>query len=154
MRSRAFSPLLALSVLLLTLSCRNLDRFDTKGKAAFCGQLVKAPDFHDGFVPDGQPDVLLTMKLTLDTSQLSSFSADKATQIGALTSDDASEIRRCLQWLKTTDAGTGFMHEAFDQDDPAHFTRAWFAWADSLFGEMIVDLVARHPALLRGHTGL
>jgi len=74
--------------------------------------------------------------------------------VRALTSDDASEIRRCLQWLKTTDAGTGFMHEAFDQDDPAHFTRAWFAWADSLFGEMIVDLVARHPALLRGHTGL
>jgi len=74
--------------------------------------------------------------------------------VRALTSDDASEIRRCLQWLKTTDAGTGFMHEAFDQDDPAHFTRAWFAWADSLFGEMIVDLAARHPALLRGHTGL
>ncbi|MDE2225499.1 MAG: glycoside hydrolase family 125 protein [Xanthomonadaceae bacterium] len=74
--------------------------------------------------------------------------------IRALTSDDADEIRQCLHWLASTDAGTGFMHEAFDQDDPTHFTRAWFAWANSLFGEMIVDLAARHPALLRGHTGL
>jgi len=69
--------------------------------------------------------------------------------IRALTSDDASKIRECLHWLKTTDAGTGFMHEAFDQDDPSHYTRAWFAWAKSLFGEMIVDVAARHPELLR-----
>jgi hypothetical protein len=88
---RLSTPFVALGVLLSTLSCRNLERFDTKGTSAYCGQLVKAPAFHDGFVPDGQPDVLLTMKLTLDTSQLSSFSADKATQIGALTSDDADD---------------------------------------------------------------
>ncbi|HEX5352899.1 MAG TPA: glycoside hydrolase family 125 protein [Rhodanobacteraceae bacterium] len=69
--------------------------------------------------------------------------------IRALTSDDAGEIRQCLHWLKTTDAGTGFMHEAFDQDDPSRFTRAWFAWANSLFGEMIVDLATRKPELLK-----
>ncbi|HKZ09514.1 MAG TPA: glycoside hydrolase family 125 protein [Rhodanobacteraceae bacterium] len=74
--------------------------------------------------------------------------------IRALTSDDASEIRECLHWLGTTDAGTGFMHEAFDQDDPSHFTRAWFAWANSLFGELVIDLATRHLALLKGHTGL
>ena len=67
----------------------------------------------------------------------------------ALTSDDPAEIGQCLGWLVNTDAGTGFMHEAFDQDDPAHFTRAWFAWANSLFGELIVDVAARHPALLQ-----
>lgn len=67
----------------------------------------------------------------------------------ALTSNDAGEIGQCLQWLVNTDAGTGFMHEAFDQDDPAHFTRAWFAWANSLFGELVVDVAARHPALLQ-----
>ena len=67
----------------------------------------------------------------------------------ALTSDDTGEIRQCLHWLETTDAGTGFMHEAFDQDDPSHYTRAWFAWANSLFGEMIVDLATRRPELLR-----
>ena len=67
----------------------------------------------------------------------------------ALTSNDAGEIGQCLQWLVNTDAGTGFIHEAFDQDDPAHFTRAWFAWANSLFGELVVDVAARHPALLQ-----
>ncbi len=66
-----------------------------------------------------------------------------------LTSDDGGEIRQCLRWLKTTHAGTGFMHEAFDQDDPAHFTRAWFAWANTLFGELIVQLAAQRPELLR-----
>jgi meiotically up-regulated gene 157 (Mug157) protein len=67
----------------------------------------------------------------------------------AFTSDDAGEIRQCLHWLKTTHAGTGFMHEAFDQDDPAHFTRAWFAWANSLFGELVVHLADHRPELLR-----
>jgi uncharacterized protein len=67
----------------------------------------------------------------------------------ALTSSDPSEIRQCLRWLRDTDAGTGFMHEAFDQDDPAHYTRGWFAWANSLFGELILRLADRRPDLLR-----
>jgi meiotically up-regulated gene 157 (Mug157) protein len=67
----------------------------------------------------------------------------------ALTSDDDAEIAQCLHWLKTTHAGTGFMHEAFDQDDPAKYTRSWFAWANSLFGELIVTLAAQRPRLLR-----
>lgn len=67
----------------------------------------------------------------------------------ALASDDDARIRQCLQWLKATDAGTGFMHESFDQDDPARFTRDWFAWANTLFGELIVELAQRKPHLLR-----
>lgn len=67
----------------------------------------------------------------------------------ALTTDDAGQIRQCLRWLASTDAGTGFMHEAFDQDDPKHFTRAWFAWANTLFGELIVRLAELHPQLLQ-----
>lgn len=66
----------------------------------------------------------------------------------ALASDDDAEIGRCLHWLKTTHAGTGFIHEAFDQDDPTTFTRHWFAWANTLFGELIVDLAQRKPQLL------
>lgn len=68
----------------------------------------------------------------------------------AQTSDDPAQIRQCLTWLRDTDAGAGFMHESFDQDDPAHFTRSWFAWANTLFGELIVDVRRRHPELLRG----
>ena len=66
----------------------------------------------------------------------------------ALTSSDEAEIRFCLHMIKTTHAGTGFMHEAFHKDDPKHFTRSWFAWANSLFGEMIVKLSEERPALL------
>jgi meiotically up-regulated gene 157 (Mug157) protein len=40
-----------------------------------------------------------------------------------------------------TDAGTGFIHESFHKDDPAHFTREWFAWQNTLFGELILKLI-------------
>ena len=32
------------------------------------------------------------------------------------------------------------MHEGFDPGDPEKFTRSWFAWANSLFGELIYSL--------------
>jgi meiotically up-regulated gene 157 (Mug157) protein len=67
----------------------------------------------------------------------------------ALTSIDDAEIRQCLHWLKTTHAGTGFMHESFDKDNPAKFTRAWFAWANTLFGELLVKLSQERPNLLK-----
>jgi meiotically up-regulated gene 157 (Mug157) protein len=67
----------------------------------------------------------------------------------ALTSQDATEIRACLDTLKGTHAGTGFMHEAFWKDDAAKFTRPWFAWANTLFGELILKLHAERPELVR-----
>ena len=69
--------------------------------------------------------------------------------VRALTSDDRAEVASCLRMLKGTHAGTGFMHEAFDQDDPAKFTRKWFAWANTLFGELIVRVHDEWPDLLR-----
>jgi meiotically up-regulated gene 157 (Mug157) protein len=66
----------------------------------------------------------------------------------AFNSDDDAEIRQCLQWLKTTHGGTGFMHESFHKDDPTKFTRTWFAWVNGLFGDLILDLERRKPALL------
>ena len=56
----------------------------------------------------------------------------------AFTSQDDAEIKRCVEMLMTTDAGTGFMHESFNVNDPADFTRAWFAWQNTLFGELNV----------------
>ena len=67
----------------------------------------------------------------------------------AMTSSDEAEILQCLHWLKTTHAGTGFMHESFDKDNPAKYTRAWFAWANTLFGELIVRLSRERPNLLQ-----
>ena len=61
--------------------------------------------------------------------------------VRALTSSDDQEIKWCVKTLRDTDAGTGFMHEAFHKDDPTNFTRKWFAWANTLFGELILKLI-------------
>ncbi|HEX4757646.1 MAG TPA: glycoside hydrolase family 125 protein [Terracidiphilus sp.] len=66
----------------------------------------------------------------------------------ALTSTDEREIRQCLVWLRDTTAGTGFMHESFHKDNPAKFSRSWFAWANTLFGELVVKLAKSRPSLL------
>jgi len=66
----------------------------------------------------------------------------------ALTSTDDREIRFCLDTLQRMHAGTGFMHEAFNKDDPKKFTRAWFAWANTLFGELILKTFREQPRLL------
>ena len=59
----------------------------------------------------------------------------------AFTAQDDDEIRACLLQLIRTDAGTGFMHESFQEDNADDFTRPWFAWANTLFGELVVKLV-------------
>jgi uncharacterized protein len=66
----------------------------------------------------------------------------------ALTSTSDAEIVAGLRALRDTHAGTGFMHESFDPDDPQHFTRKWFAWANTLFGELVLKLRAERPHLL------
>jgi uncharacterized protein len=55
----------------------------------------------------------------------------------AMTSVDDDEIATCIQFLKATHADTGWMHESFHKDNPFHYTRKWFAWANTLFGELI-----------------
>lgn len=67
----------------------------------------------------------------------------------AFSSTDDREIIQCLRWLRDTTAGTHFMHESFWKDDPTRYTRPWFAWANSLFGELILNLAAQKPSLLR-----
>ncbi|WP_090000598.1 glycoside hydrolase family 125 protein [Chryseobacterium taichungense] len=67
----------------------------------------------------------------------------------ALTTDDNEEIISCLKMLKTTQAGTGFIHESFDVDNPKDFTRSWFAWANTLFGELILHLHKTKPEILK-----
>jgi hypothetical protein len=67
----------------------------------------------------------------------------------AFTSQDDLEIRQCLRWLRDTTAGAGFIHESFDKDDASKFTRSWFAWANTLFGELICTLAELRPGILR-----
>jgi hypothetical protein len=65
-----------------------------------------------------------------------------------LTSLDDREIRQCLHTLQKTHAGTGFMHEAFHKDDPKKFTRSWFAWANTIFGELVLKTFNERPQIL------
>ncbi len=71
-----------------------------------------------------------------------------AITLRALTSDDELEIRTAIEQLKTTHAATGFMHETFHKDDPKRFSRAWFAWANTLFGELLWKTYREKPHLL------
>jgi meiotically up-regulated gene 157 (Mug157) protein len=66
----------------------------------------------------------------------------------AMTSTDDAEITKCLAMLKNSTAGTGFMHESFNMDDPSQFTRHWFAWVNNLYGELIEKLLKERPEIL------
>jgi meiotically up-regulated gene 157 (Mug157) protein len=68
--------------------------------------------------------------------------------VQGLTSTNDREIRQCLATLQKTHAGTGFMHEAFNKDYPNNFTRSWFAWANTIFGELVLKTFNQNPALL------
>lgn len=59
----------------------------------------------------------------------------------AFTSNDDKEIQDCIVMLQNTDAGKGFIHESFNKDDATKYTRDWFAWQNTLFGELILKLV-------------
>jgi uncharacterized protein len=65
-----------------------------------------------------------------------------------LTSRNDDEITLCLDMLQSTHAGTGFMHESFHKDDASKYSRPWFAWANTLFGEFVWKVYRERPHLL------
>ncbi len=66
-----------------------------------------------------------------------------------LTSNNEVEIKKCLSMLKHSNAGTGFMHESFNKNDVNNFTRKWFAWANTLFGELIIKTFDLYPGIIQ-----
>lgn len=61
--------------------------------------------------------------------------------VKAYTSTNDQEIKQCLTEVMNCDAGLGFIHESFNKNDATHFTRSWMAWANTIFGQLIVKLV-------------
>jgi uncharacterized protein len=59
--------------------------------------------------------------------------------IQGLTSRSKEEQQALLELLSRTDANTNLMHESFHVDDPRNFSRPWFAWANSLFAEFVLE---------------
>ncbi|WP_153798112.1 glycoside hydrolase family 125 protein [Foetidibacter luteolus] len=66
-----------------------------------------------------------------------------------LTSISDTETKHCIDTLQKTHAGTGFIHESFHKDDAGKFTRKWFAWANTIFGEFIYKVYHEKPYLLK-----
>ncbi len=68
--------------------------------------------------------------------------------VRGLTSKDDNEIKTCIEMLRKTHGGTGFMHESFHKEDAANFTRKWFAWANTIFGELLWEVYTTKLHLL------
>lgn len=88
----------------------------------------------------------------------------------AMTSSSDDEIKQCLDMLVRSAKSTGFMHETFNVNNVNDFTRfikiifislifiyllwllcfyrRWFAWANGLFGELVLQLIVDKPHLL------
>lgn len=69
--------------------------------------------------------------------------------IRVFTSDDDEEITTQLREILRSTNGLGLIHESVDSWDASTWTRQWFTWANSLFGQMILDLEKRKPHLLK-----
>lgn len=118
-----------------------------------------------GAVKNTDPVYINTRKLILSASNPFFFKGTAGEGIGgphvgqdmiwpmaitmrALTSNDNAEIKSCIELLRTTHGDTGFMHESFHKDDPKKFSRKWFAWANTLFGELLWKTYKEKPQLL------
>jgi meiotically up-regulated gene 157 (Mug157) protein len=118
-----------------------------------------------GAVSGSDPVYLNTRKMLLSENNPFYFKGSAAAGIGSphtgldmiwpisliiqgLTSTDEREIRSCIETLRKTHGGTGFMHESFHKNDPKKFTRSWFAWANTLFGEFLWKVYGEKPRLL------
>ena len=55
-----------------------------------------------------------------------------------ITTDDGERINEIVKTLLRTTDGTGYMHESINADDASDYTRAWFAWANSLFAYFLI----------------
>jgi uncharacterized protein len=67
----------------------------------------------------------------------------------ALTSTNRKEIIDCLKILNKSHAGKYFMHESFTKSNPKNYTRDWFAWANSQFGELILKIYNTDKGILK-----
>ena len=116
-------------------------------------------------VKNTDPVYINTRKMLLSTNNPFFFKGKAAEGIGGphagmdmiwplsiimrgLTSKDDNEIKLCIEMLRKTHGGTGFMHESFHKDDGANFTRKWFAWANTIFGELLWEVYQSKPHLL------
>ncbi|KAF1955735.1 hypothetical protein CC80DRAFT_473554 [Byssothecium circinans] len=69
--------------------------------------------------------------------------------VQAMTSDSDDEIMKCLGAVKNV-SQNGLVHEGVNVNIGRDYTRSWFAWANSVFAQTVLDLAQRKPELLFG----
>ncbi len=143
-----FAAAFTLVTLLSTLACRDLERFDTKGDQAYCGDLVSGMSFDDGFWPDGEPKLLRMQLSELNTNLLSTFTNDTSSFPARLTSNDAEDglcaaqgqalfayaPLRSIPQIDHDSIATLSFGEGHDQD--------FFAWVESTCQGTMLALVS------------
>lgn len=67
----------------------------------------------------------------------------------ALTSSKEEEIADILGRLLNSHADTFFMHEGVNANNSKEFTRPWFAWANSLFAMLVIELLPRIEEVMK-----
>ncbi|KOS23210.1 Meiotically up-regulated protein [Escovopsis weberi] len=67
---------------------------------------------------------------------------------GIFGTDDDDEIRERLAIILENTSKLGLIHESVHIYNSSDYTRPWFAWANSYFAEMILDLAQRKPEII------
>ncbi|KII95373.1 glycoside hydrolase family 125 protein [Plicaturopsis crispa FD-325 SS-3] len=62
--------------------------------------------------------------------------------------DDDADILNSLYLIANNTNGLGLIHESQSIYNQTDYTRPWFAWANSYFAEMMLDLAQRKPGLI------
>jgi len=69
-----------------------------------------------------------------------------------MTATSNTERQNVLNQLLASDPGDHLLHESFDPNDPAKFTRADFGWPNALFSEYMMTSIGGAPPIAMGNT--
>ena len=69
--------------------------------------------------------------------------------VRARTSNSDAEITESINFVRDSSL-LGLIHESVNVNYIGEYTRSWFAWANSVFAQTILDLAERKPHLIFG----